>query len=171
MECPVCYSAEAKLTTRCGHSFCFDCVKRWLVASDEEEKPTCPMCRTTLHFKGIQKIQYALAEERYERKCSELFDECIQDTFENLQYSTELMPGLKRVFQRSSVLVLKDVEETMRVMKDIDWATPEEMLEVFDMGMTLKMKTEMRAQRRQEWKQRDKFAAKHERTRVKSSHR
>lgn len=171
MECPVCYSAEAKLTTRCGHSFCFDCVKRWLVASDEEDKPTCPMCRTTLHFKGIQKIQYALAEERYERKCSELFDECIQDTFENLQFSTELMPRLKRVFEKSSMVILKDVEETMRVMKDIDWATPEEMLEVFDMGMTFKLKTEMRAQRRSEWKQRDKFAAKHERTRVKSSHR
>ena len=171
MECPVCYSAEAKLTTRCGHTFCFDCVKRWLVASDEEDKPTCPMCRTTLHFKGIQKIQYALAEERYERKCSELFDECIQDTFENLQFSTELMPGLKRVFERSSVIVLKDLEETMRVMKEIDGAYPEEMLEVIDMGMTLKLKNEMRALRRQEWKQRDKFAGKNERTRVTSRHR
>jgi hypothetical protein len=171
MECPVCYSAEAKLTTRCGHSFCFDCVKRWLVASDEEDKPTCPMCRTTLHFKGIQKIQSALAEERYERKCSEVFDECIQDTFENLQFSTELMPKFKRVFERSSMVVLKELEETMRVMKDIDWASPEEMLEVFDEGMTFKMKTEMRTQRRFEWKQRDKFASKYERTRVMSRHR
>jgi hypothetical protein len=129
------------------------------------------MCRTTLHFKGIHKIQHALEEERYERECSELFDECIQDTFENLQFSTELMPSLKGVFERSSVVILKDLEETIRVLKDIDWATPAEIGEGLDMGMTLKFKTEMRAQRRHEWKQRDKFAAKNERTRVMSRHR
>jgi hypothetical protein len=171
MECPVCYAADAKLTTRCGHSFCFDCVKKWLVASNEGGKPSCPMCRTTLHFKGIHKIQHALEEERYERECSELFDECIQDTFENLQFSTELMPGLKWVFARSSVIILKDLEETMRVMKEIDYAHPEEIAEVFETGQVLRFKNEMRFMRRHEWKQRDKFAAKHERTRVKSSHR
>jgi hypothetical protein len=171
MECPVCYSAEAKLTTRCGHTFCFDCVKRWLVASDEEDSPTCPMCRTTLHFKGIQKIQHALAEERYERKCSEVMDDIIQETFGDMQYSIELLPSLKRVFERSAVAVLKDREETVRVLKEIDGAYAEEMYEVVDTGLSLKMKNEMRAMRRQQWKQRDKFAAKHERTRVKSSHR
>jgi hypothetical protein len=171
MECPVCYCAEAKLTTRCGHTFCFDCVKRWLVASDEEDSPTCPMCRTTLHFKGIQKIQSALAEERYERKCSEVMDDIIQETFADMQYSIELLPSLKRVFERSTVAVLKDREETVRVLKEIDGAYAEEMYEVVDTGLSLKMKNEMRAMRRQQWKQRDKFAAKHERTRVKSSHR
>ena len=171
MECPVCYSAEAKLTTRCGHSFCFDCVKRWLVASDEEDKPTCPMCRTTLHFKGIQKIQSALAEERYERKCSEVMDDIIQETFADMQYSIELMPPLKRVFERSVVAVLKDREETVRVLKEIDGAYAEDMYEVVDTGLSLKMKNEMRALRRQQWKQRDRFAAKNERTRVTSRHR
>lgn len=171
MECPVCYSAEAKLTTRCGHSFCFDCVKRWLVASDEEDSPTCPMCRTTLHFKGIQKIQSALAEERYERKCSEVMDDIIQETFADMQYSIELMPMLKRVFERSVVAVLKDREETVRVLKEIDGAYAEDMYEVVDTGLSLKMKNEMRALRRQQWKQRDRFAAKNERTRVTSRHR
>lgn len=171
MECPVCYCAEAKLTTRCGHTFCFDCVKRWLVASDEEDSPTCPMCRTTLHFKGIQKIQYALAEERYERKCSEVMDDIIQETFADMQYSIELMPPLKRVFERSVVAVLKDREETVRVLKEIDGAYAEDMYEVVDTGLSLKMKNEMRALRRQQWKQRDRFAAKNERTRVTSRHR
>lgn len=171
MECPVCYCAEAKLTTRCGHTFCFDCVKRWLVASDEEDSPTCPMCRTTLHFKGIQKIQYALAEERYERKCSEVMDDIIQETFADMQYSIELMPLLKRVFERSVVAVLKDREETVRVLKEIDGAYAEDMYEVVDTGLSLKMKNEMRALRRQQWKQRDRFAAKNERTRVTSRHR
>jgi hypothetical protein len=171
MECPVCYCAEAKLTTRCGHTFCFDCVKRWLVASDEEDSPTCPMCRTTLHFKGIQKIQYALAEERYERKCSEVMDDIIQETFADMQYSIELMPPLKRIFERSVVAVLKDREETVRVLKEIDGAYAEDMYEVVDTGLSLKMKNEMRALRRQQWKQRDRFAAKNERTRVTSRHR
>ena len=171
MECPVCYCAEAKLTTRCGHTFCFDCVKRWLVASDEEDSPTCPMCRTTLHFKGIQKIQYALAEERYERKCSEVMDDIIQETFADMQYSIELMPPLKRVFERSVVAVLKDREETVRVLKEIAGAYAEDMYEVVDTGLSLKMKNEMRAIRRQQWKQRDRFAAKNERTRVTSRHR
>ena len=171
MECPVCYCAEAKLTTRCGHTFCFDCVKRWLVASDEEDSPTCPMCRTTLHFKGIQKIQYALAEERYERKCSEVMDDIIQETFADMQYSIELMPPLKRVFERSVVAVLKDREETVRVLKEIDGAYAEDMYEVVDTGLSLKMKNELRALRRQQWKQRDRFAAKNERTRVTSRHR
>jgi hypothetical protein len=171
MECPVCYCAEAKLTTRCGHTFCFDCVKRWLVASDEEDSPTCPMCRTTLHFKGIQKIQYALAEERYERKCSEVMDDIIQETFADMQYSIELLPSLKRVFERSTVAVLKDREETVRVLKEIDGAYAEDMYEVVDTGLSLKMKNEMRALRRQQWKQRDRFAAKNERTRVTSRHR
>jgi hypothetical protein len=171
MECPVCYCAEAKLTTRCGHTFCFDCVKRWLVASDEEDSPTCPMCRTTLHFKGIQKIQSALAEERYERKCSEVMDDIIQETFADMQYSIELLPSLKRVFERSTVAVLKDREETVRVLKEIDGAYAEDMYEVVDTGLSLKMKNEMRALRRQQWKQRDRFAAKNERTRVTSRHR
>jgi hypothetical protein len=171
MECPVCYCAEAKLTTRCGHTFCFDCVKRWLVASDEEDSPTCPMCRTTLHFKGIQKIQYALAEERYERKCSEVMDDIIQETFADMQYSIELMPRLKRIFERSTVAVIKDREETVRVLKEIDGAYAEDMYEVVDTGLSLKMKNEMRALRRQQWKQRDRFAAKNERTRVTSRHR
>jgi hypothetical protein len=129
------------------------------------------MCRTTLHFKGIQKIQHALAEERYERKCSEVMDDIIQETFGDMQYSIELLPSLKRVFERSAVAVLKDREETVRVLKEIDGAYAEEMYEVVDTGLSLKMKNEMRAMRRQQWKQRDKFAAKHERTRVKSSHR
>jgi hypothetical protein len=171
MECPVCYSAEAKLTTRCGHTFCFDCVKRWLVASDEEDSPTCPMCRTTLHFKGIQKIQHALAEERYERKCSEVMDDLIQETFGDMQYSIELLPSLKRVFERSAVAVLKDREETVRVLKEIDGAYAEDMFEAVDSGLILKMKNEMRAMRRQQWKQRDRFAGKNERTRVMTRHR
>ena len=129
------------------------------------------MCRTTLHFKGIQKIQSSLAEERYERKCSEVMDDIIQETFADMQYSIELMPPLKRVFERSVVAVLKDREETVRVLKEIDGAYAEDMYEVVDTGLSLKMKNEMRALRRQQWKQRDRFAAKNERTRVTSRHR
>jgi hypothetical protein len=171
MECPVCYSADAKLTTRCGHSFCFDCVKKWLVTSGEEGKPSCPMCRTTLHFKGIQKIQWALEEERYERACSELLDELIIHAFETMQVSTQVIPEFGPVFQKLAVTVLKEEEETLRVMKDLDGAHPESIADMISDGVTLKFKNEARFLRRCEWKQRDKFAAKHERTRVKHGHR
>ena len=167
----MCYSADAKLTTRCGHSFCFGCVKRWIVASDEEGKPSCPMCRTTLHFKGIQKIQYALAEERYQRACSEVLDDVITNVFENQQLSTSVMPDFEPVFQRMALAALKEDEETMRVMKDIDGAAPILIAQVIESGQVLKYKNELRFVRSYEWKQRDRFAAKHERTRVMSRHR
>ena len=64
MECPVCYAADAKLTIRCGHAFCKGCVTKWLESSKESGKPGCPMCRTPILFKGLQKIEQALEEKR-----------------------------------------------------------------------------------------------------------
>jgi len=42
-ECPVCYSFPNKsnmTTLECKHSFCTDCITKWL-----KENDTCPVCR------------------------------------------------------------------------------------------------------------------------------
>jgi hypothetical protein len=169
-ECPVCYSAPATVTTRCGHKFCFGCMKQWLAKSTEESKPTCPMCRTTVHFKGLQKIAQALEEERYENQCSDLFDEFIQQAFSEMQHWNALLPHFKSYAQRSALKTLKDVEETIRVLKE-DYVYPEIIGEMLDDDAYFNYKKEMKRDRKSHWQQRDKFAAKHERKSVMKSGR
>lgn len=41
VRCPICHDAMAPpYVTRCGHSFCYSCLKRWL-----RRQLTCPICR------------------------------------------------------------------------------------------------------------------------------
>jgi len=43
-ECPVCMCEfNNTVTTKCQHSFCFDCLEQWKVVSN-----TCPLCRVSL---------------------------------------------------------------------------------------------------------------------------
>jgi hypothetical protein len=169
-ECPICYSAPATVTTRCGHKFCFGCVKQWLAKSAEETKPTCPMCRTTIHFKGLQKIAQSLEEERYDDQCSDLFDEFIHLTFSEMQHWIKLLPDFKSFAQLKALNYLKSVEDTMRVLKT-DYVYPETIGEMLDDNAYFNYKTELKRDRRSHWQQRDKFAAKHERKSVMKSGR
>lgn len=44
IECPVCccdIPQSRRITTKCGHDFCSDCMYEWL-----SRKQTCPICRT-----------------------------------------------------------------------------------------------------------------------------
>ena len=169
-ECPICYSAPATVTTRCSHKFCFGCVKQWLAKSAEETKPTCPMCRTTIHFKGLQKIEQALEEERYENQCSDLFDEFIQLALSEMQHWIGLLPHFKSFAQRNALKTLQEVEETMRVLK-ADYVYPDTIGEMIDDEAYFNYKKEMKRDRKSQWQQRDKFAAKHERKSVMKSGR
>jgi len=164
-ECPVCYSAEAKLTTRCGHKFCFGCVKQWLCKSGEDSSPTCPMCRTTLHFKGLNKIKEALEEERYNNQCSDIFDKLIESVAEQIKDSTEKFPDFKSYFQFAGMSMLKDTEETMRVLK-YDYSHPEDITDVILEGWYLNFDKEMKRDRKSNWQQRDKVQRKYERKHV-----
>lgn len=40
MECVLCYAHKNDCHLACGHSFCYQCVKRWYQESYE-----CPLCR------------------------------------------------------------------------------------------------------------------------------
>lgn len=44
LDCPICYSLiQDAYMTKCGHSFCHDCIKRCL-----EKRPLCPLCSCDL---------------------------------------------------------------------------------------------------------------------------
>ena len=61
MECPVCYDDFHKTCNLvCGHSMCMSCVKQWWLRS---EKPTCPICRSNLYFRGMRKVVGRWADE------------------------------------------------------------------------------------------------------------
>src|SRR6056300_1702874 len=47
MECPVCYTSQAKYNLVCGHSFCYQCISRWY---QECGSHTCPVCRSDISF-------------------------------------------------------------------------------------------------------------------------
>eukprot|EP00964_Phaeocystis_antarctica_P020047 scaffold11064_cov63-Phaeocystis_antarctica.AAC.4 len=43
-DCPLCLEPlKAATVTRCGHSFCQQCLHEWTA-----QKPTCPLCRTAV---------------------------------------------------------------------------------------------------------------------------
>ena len=49
-NCPICYEDKDLQTLVCRHSFCFECLKKFLVSANHN----CPLCRfnvaSTLHF-------------------------------------------------------------------------------------------------------------------------
>ena len=48
-ECPICYEKPefSTVTTKCGHTFCFDCYKKH-VESRREYSHKCPFCRAPI---------------------------------------------------------------------------------------------------------------------------
>lgn len=76
MECSVCYCETANCTLTCGHSFCFSCVKEWYHRCSE---PTCPMCRQSLNFKGLHRLEEKWSEEARQQQIDDLFGEYLDD--------------------------------------------------------------------------------------------
>lgn len=76
MECPVCYTNDAKCKLVCGHSFCHECVKNWYIKGGGEG---CPMCRQKLYFKGMYKKQEEWDDEYYEKEFETVFSENLDD--------------------------------------------------------------------------------------------
>jgi len=42
-ECPVCYENKDRVSIKCGHSFCRECIQTWAIKNF-----TCPLCRKKL---------------------------------------------------------------------------------------------------------------------------
>ena len=80
MECSVCYCETANCKLTCGHSFCFSCVKEWYHKCSE---PTCPMCRQSLNFKGLHRLEEKWSEEARQQQIDELFGEFVDEVLED----------------------------------------------------------------------------------------
>ena len=51
-ECPICYDNKTSIITDCGHSFCKECIVKYLNGKQvsARNKDTCPMCRQNTTF-------------------------------------------------------------------------------------------------------------------------
>jgi len=88
MECPVCYTCDATCHLVCGHSFCKDCVKNWYFKSQGEDC-NCPMCRSPLYFRGMNRVAEKWDEERIEQRNQRVFNEAFEEILEDLDPECE----------------------------------------------------------------------------------
>jgi len=79
MECPVCYVNAPSCSLVCGHAFCRDCVKSWYYKTTDDQC-TCPMCRSRLYFKGMQKYVKQWEEARDEQRLQDVYAELFEET-------------------------------------------------------------------------------------------
>lgn len=93
MECPVCYDCEARCEFVCGHSFCYQCVKTWY----QKGSPTCPMCRSSMCFKGILEVKKVWNRERREKVLENAVNEILDDP-EDFEYGVDMMGFLHERF-------------------------------------------------------------------------
>ena len=53
-ECPICLSnARLPVATRCGHIFCWDCIKNWVNVKGKLE---CPICKSGIKLEEVIRI-------------------------------------------------------------------------------------------------------------------
>ncbi len=55
MECSICYTDQKMCKLSCNHLFCHSCIKTWYFAGVGDS--TCPMCRTSVEFKGSEFVK------------------------------------------------------------------------------------------------------------------
>lgn len=75
MECPVCFSDKPLVKLSCGHSFCKTCVKEW-----HAKAPTCPMCRRTMLFKGVTRLN----TESQQKRVDSMYDDVISAAYDSV---------------------------------------------------------------------------------------
>ena len=53
-ECPICLSnAKLPVVTRCGHIFCWECIKTWVNVKQIQE---CPSCKSGIKLNEVIKL-------------------------------------------------------------------------------------------------------------------
>ena len=117
MECAVCYGDNARCKLTCGHGFCRPCVKTWYLKGTGEG---CPMCRRPIYFKGFYKVREQWADESYETRTNEIFNEALESAIrDELHQDKELREIFGEEFE-SDPIMAKDlgyIEETYKYLK------------------------------------------------------
>ena len=53
-ECPICMgNAHLPVVTKCGHIFCWDCIKHWVEVKGKSE---CPLCKNGIRLNEVIKL-------------------------------------------------------------------------------------------------------------------
>ena len=53
-ECPICLgNARLPVVTRCGHIFCWECIKNWV---QSRKKMDCPICKNGINLNEVIKL-------------------------------------------------------------------------------------------------------------------
>ena len=53
-ECPICLNnAHLPVATKCGHIFCWDCIKNWVNIKGKME---CPVCKNGINLNEVIKL-------------------------------------------------------------------------------------------------------------------
>lgn len=89
MECPICFGTDCNIQLKCKHDFHMSCLKNWFFKGEAGNK--CPMCRSNICFKGMNKTIKSWVEEKeivgyedvWNQELSDLF-QSYEDVFEDV---------------------------------------------------------------------------------------
>lgn len=122
MECPVCYTDNCNCTLVCGHSFCKSCVRDWYIQAESE--PTCPMCRSTMYFKGMHKVADQWEQEFEDKKWEDMYSSAMGELLEEVEDSRHLL-----TFIRELEVAYKKLRELHDMGYEFSWDFIQQLLE------------------------------------------
>jgi hypothetical protein len=109
----VCYENDASCKFTCTHAFCHTCTKKWI----RKGNMTCPMCRSSICFRGIIKKKMMLKIESF----YELYTDIMTEMFEGYsdEYQDVFMICLSVIQERFNYTLKKYLNITTDQMNDI----------------------------------------------------
>ncbi len=116
MECSVCYETGPCRKLCCGHEFCSVCIKSWYLKGTGTG---CPMCRRPIYFKGFHKVEDQWNMDAWETRCSEAFEQSVEEVMQNLkEMLTQWPPEFHAFFTRNAMKELKKNERMFSCLKE-----------------------------------------------------
>ena len=116
MECSVCYETGPCRKLCCGHEFCSGCIKSWYLKGTGTG---CPMCRRPIYFKGFHKVEDQWNMDAWETRCSEAFEQSVEEVMQNLkEMLTQWPPEFHAFFTRNAMKELKKNERMFSCLKE-----------------------------------------------------
>lgn len=107
-----------KCEFKCGHSFCYCCVKQWY----QNGSGNCPMCRARICFKGMLEMRRKMEEDVRFQTLDIVVNAEIEDMMENEDMEPELLLYGMEILQKRRDAIKKldldldreDIEYLMR---------------------------------------------------------